>query len=108
LVGRVTDLANAYKQMPVHPADASVSVIAVQRPDSKEVSLFRAIALMFGETGAVYAFLRISRAIAALASRLFHLVVVEFFDDFSQVEPSASSDSAQITMEGNHVVTLLY
>jgi hypothetical protein len=56
---------------------------------------------MFGETGAVYAFLRISRAIAALASRLFHLIIVEFFDDFSQIEPTASSDSAQITMEGN-------
>ncbi len=99
LVGRVADLANAYKQLPVHPADASVSVIAVQEPKSNKVHLYRALALMFGETGAVYAFL-ISQALAAVASKLFKLIVVEFFDDFSQLEPLQSQGSALITMEG--------
>eukprot|EP00973_Karenia_brevis_P036709 5058231-Karenia_brevis.AAC.1 len=54
---------------------------------------------MFGETAAVYAFLRISRALAALASRLFWLTVVNYFDDFTQVEPLATSDSAQQSIE---------
>jgi hypothetical protein len=100
LVGRVADLANAYKQLPVHPADASVSVVAVQEPRTMKVHLYRAFALMFGETGAVYAFLRISRALAAIASKLFHLIVVEFFDDFTQLEPQQSQESALITKEG--------
>ena len=42
------------------------------------VKLFRALALMFGATGAVYAFVRISRAIAHLGLRLFDLVLMQF------------------------------
>jgi len=99
LVGRVADLKGAYKQVAVHPANASVSIVAVQEPGSFKVRLFRALALMFGETAAVYAFLRLSRAIAALATRLFDLVVVEFFDDFTQVESKTTSESALKTLE---------
>ena len=32
LVGRVTNLKNAYKQLAVHPAHANLSVVAVQKP----------------------------------------------------------------------------
>ena len=103
LNGRVTDLANAYKQLPVHPADAGVSVIAVQQPSSERVHLYRALSLMFGETGAVYGFLRVSRALATLAARLFNLIVVEFFDDFTQLEPSLTASSALETMEGKNI-----
>ena len=54
---------------------------------------------MFGETAAVYGFLRFSRAIAAIACKVFKLIVVEFFDDFTQLEPAATKASAQATME---------
>ncbi len=54
---------------------------------------------MFGEVAAVYAFLRFSRAIAALAAKLYALVVVEFFDVFTQLEAQESWDSAQVAME---------
>ena len=60
--------------------------------------MFRAYALMFGQTAAVYAFLRISRALSALASRFFSLVV-EFLDDFSQFESSALGESSMLTIE---------
>ena len=98
--GRITDLSNAYKQVPVNPRDKALSIIAVQDPDSMTVKLFRAMSLMFGETSAVYAFLRISRALSTLATRLFDLVVVEFFDDFTQLEADKSSTSAWAAMEG--------
>ena len=55
---------------------------------------------MFGETAAVYGFLRFSRAIAALAAALLDLVLVEFFDDFTQIEPSLTAKSAQLAFEG--------
>ena len=55
---------------------------------------------MFGETAAVYAFLRVSRALATIAVGLFSLLVVEFFDDFTQVENASLGDSAWKTMEG--------
>ena len=60
---------------------------------------------MFGQVAAVYAFLRFSRALSAIASKLFDLVVVEFFDDFTQVEASETSTSAQEALEG--LLTLL-
>eukprot|EP00973_Karenia_brevis_P019127 2621797-Karenia_brevis.AAC.1 len=50
---------------------------------------------MFGQTTAVYAFLRFSKAIAALAASMLDLCVVEFFDDFTLLEPKGTADSAQ-------------
>ena len=100
VLGRVADLKSAYKQMPRHPADSSFSVIAVQEPSSSQTKFFVALAMMFGQTSAVYAFLRFSRALATIASRLFKLIVVEYFDDFSQLEPTFTSNSALRAMEG--------
>ena len=99
LSGRVADLKSAYKQVAVHPAHAALSVIAVTNPDSGKVQLFRALALMFGETAAVYAFLRISRALSSVAAKLLDLIIVEFFDDFIQIESTATADSAQESIE---------
>ena len=99
LKGRVADLENAYKQLAVNPAHAPLSVIAAQDPADGKVKLFRAISLMFGETAAVYGFLRISRALGAIASNLFGLLVVEFFDDFTQIEASKLCDSALASSE---------
>ena len=70
-------------------------------PADGRVRLFRALSLMFGETAAVYAFLRISRAMATIAVRTFGLLVVEFFDDFTQVENTVLADSAWATIEGS-------
>jgi len=96
LVGRLTDLKSAYKQLASHPANAFVSLVAV-RTSQNEVKLFRAFALMFGATAAVYAFLRFSRAIARLALKLLSILVVEFFDDFSQLEVEATAESGRET-----------
>jgi hypothetical protein len=101
LVGRVADLKSAYKQVAVHPSSAAFSIIAARDPNDGKVKLFEAISLMFGETAAVYAFLRISRALSAIATKTFNLLVVEFFDDFTQVECDALKDSSYATMEGS-------
>ena len=98
LQGRVTDLKSAYKQVAVSPCDKHLSVIAVANPN-REVKLFRAFSLMFGETAAVYAFLRLSRALAHLATALFDLVLIEYFDDFSQLAPAALASSSQECLE---------
>ena len=103
LVGRVTDLENAYKQIAVSPKARAFSIIAALDPGSGKVQLFRALSLMFGETAAVYAFLRISRALAAISARLFKLLTVEFFDDFTQIENEALGQSAWETMEGRDI-----
>ena len=82
------------------PLDRHLSIVAVQCPEDLLVKFFRAKSLMFGQTAAVYGFLRFSRALSALAGEIFKLVTVEFFDDFSQIDPVRSSPSAQFAMEG--------
>jgi len=98
-VGRVADLKAAYKQLASAPKHASLAVIAVKEPGSGRTKFFRTMALMFGQTAAVYAFLRFSRALAALASKLLNLVLVEFFDDFTQIESPLLAQSAQASFE---------
>ena len=98
LVGRVADLKSAYKQLPVHSAHAHFNVVAVRNAAGK-CEFYKALSLMFGETAAVYSFLRISRALQAIASKLFWLIAVEFFDDFSQIEAAVMAASGQSTLE---------
>ena len=99
VLGRVADLKSAYKQLASNPKHASLAVIALRNPFTRKTALFRTLSLMFGQTAAVYAFLRFSRAIASLAARLLSLIIVEFFDDFTQLESARLAESAQSSLE---------
>ena len=105
LVGRVADLKSAYKQLPRHPRHANVSIIAVKNPKTQRVEFFETLSMMFGQTAAVYAFLRFSRAISAIAAVTMSLLVVEFFDDFTQIEPASTAQSGHRAFE--QVIELL-
>ena len=100
LVGRVGDLRAAYKQLPLSPDSRKYCVISSVNPATGKAELFIPSALMFGQTAAVYALLRFSRAISRLSSELLNLTTVEFFDDFTQLEPEASARSAEESFEG--------
>ena len=82
----MVDLKGAYKQLPASPLDARFNFIAAWMKEGR-LEYFRAYALMFGVTAAVYAFLRFSRAIVAISRRLLVIPTVEFFDDFTLVQP---------------------
>eukprot|EP00973_Karenia_brevis_P070458 9794954-Karenia_brevis.AAC.1 len=99
LVGRVADLKSAYKQLPLHPGHLCFCAIAVLDPSTGVPKLFISRSLMFGQTAAVYAFLRFSRAFSFIATDVFWILNVPFFDDFTQVEPKATPHSAMVTME---------
>ena len=99
LVGRVADLKGAYKQLPAHPAHACFNIIALPSEEG-EIGYYDSPTMMFGQTAAVYGFLRFSRALAALALKLVYVANVEFFDDFTQVEPALTSESAHEALEG--------
>eukprot|EP00973_Karenia_brevis_P074771 10391039-Karenia_brevis.AAC.1 len=57
LLGKVTDLKSAYKQLPLHPAHRSFNIISVKNPATAKQELFVSQSLMFGQTTAVYGFL---------------------------------------------------
>ena len=100
LAGRVTDLRSAYKQLPLHKDSRRFCVISCVNPTTGKAELFVPSALMFGQTAAVYAFLRFSRALSTIAAKVLKLTTVEFFDDFTQLEPKATSNSAHESFEG--------
>ena len=99
LRGRCLDLKHAYKQLVRHPSDNWVSVIAAVNPEDSQVYFFEAIALPFGSVSSVIAFNRVARALRMILSKLFKLVVTNFFDDFCQLELDTLSNSAHKTAE---------
>lgn len=68
LLGRTFDLKSAYKQFGVDSAHAEKLRIAVKKPIAG-VAYFKVLALPFGATGSVAAFLRISSAIAFVGTK---------------------------------------
>ena len=99
LLGRCLDLKHAYKQLVRHPDDKWVSIIAVANPNDFQVCFFEAVALPFGSVSSVIAFNRVARALRTILSRVFKLVVTNFFDDFCQIETEVLSQSALQTAE---------
>lgn len=68
LLGRTFDLKSAYKQFGMDTAHAERLRIAVKRPGGG-IGYFRVLALPFGATGSVAAFLRVSAAIAYVGTK---------------------------------------
>ena len=99
LVGRCLDLKHAYKQLVRNPCDAWASILAVANPEDNNVYYFEAIALPFGSVSSVIGFNRAARALRMILTRLFRLVVTNFFDDFCQIELAPLSNGAWQTAE---------
>ncbi|CAL1140094.1 unnamed protein product [Cladocopium goreaui] len=79
--------------------DAWASILAVANPADNNVYYFEAIALPFGSVSSVIGFNRAARALRMILTRLFKLVVTNFFDDFCQIELAPLSDGAWKTAE---------
>ena len=67
LCGKTLDLSAAYKQFPLHQSDRDFKRLAVPEPGRKACSIYGVNALLFGATGSVSGFLRVSAAI-------FHII----------------------------------
>ena len=99
LFGRCLDLKHAYKQLVRSPKDNWTSVLAVANPYDERVYFFESVALPFGAVCSVLAFNRVARAIRTVLSRIFKLVITNFFDDFCQLETGLLRTSAWTTAE---------
>jgi hypothetical protein len=105
LFGRCLDLKQAYKQLVRHPDDSWASVLAVTNPKDGQIYFFEAVALPFGSVSSVLAFNRAARALRLILTKVFKLVVTNFFDDFCQLELGLLRNSAWMTAES--VMSLL-
>ena len=100
LLGRCLDLQDAYKQLARKPSDSRFSIIAVFDEDAGTFVYYEAVALPFGACASVFGFNRMARALRKILSRLFSLVLTNFFDDFPQLELRQLQRSALLTAEG--------
>ncbi|KAF4700658.1 hypothetical protein FOZ62_019608 [Perkinsus olseni] len=88
-----TDMANAYRQLLIDPADAPFAAgIFLSSTQAPLVVLPKV--LPFGACGSVTAFLRASELHCHLARSLFFMNLFSYLDDFFPVESTVMSDSA--------------
>ena len=95
LQGKCVDLASAYKQLAVSPADAAVSVISVWNPHRNSSEYYEAWAMPFGATAAVTRFNRCSAAIEFILAEGLQVVSSSYFDDFSVLTPAVLAESTE-------------
>ena len=79
-------MKSAYKQFGVDAAHAERLRIAVKRPGGG-IGYFKVLALPFGATGSVAAFLRISAAVAYVGTKGLSIPWSVFFDDYTALSP---------------------
>ena len=95
LVGKTIDLKAAYRQLPLSTEALRMSFIAVKRPQTGEVMLFRLLCLPFGAVAAVHAFIRISLALCHLGHFFWLLPWSAFYDDFTLLSASSAAQSSE-------------
>jgi hypothetical protein len=74
-------------------------VVAVAKGDSSKTAYFVSRTLLFGETAAVYAFNRVARALQRICIGLGDIVLVNYFDDYPQLEAAQLAESARATLK---------
>jgi hypothetical protein len=100
LVGRTGDLSHAYKQIAVLPEHRRFAIVAVVEKETGETRYFVSWTLLFGESAAVYAFNRVARALQRVCTSLGDLVLVNYFDDYPQLEVARLAESTRATFKG--------
>ena len=95
ILGRLLDLKSAYKQLGVHEESLWASNVHLDSIDGGAPQYFKSYALLFGSTASVYSFNRLARALWRCMSVQMHLLMTQFYDDFPQLEPRQTAESAR-------------
>ena len=96
--GRTFDLKAAYKQFGVSLGESNRLKIAI-KSGQNDVSFYNVLALPFGATGSVVAFLRIAAALSFIGTRGLLICWSSFFDDFTAVAPEKVAGNTQFYIE---------
>ena len=97
--GATFDLSAAYRQMSVASSSLWASHVACVEPGSGHVLVFRLLALPFGASRAVYAFLRLSHALWHIAHSCLWIPITSFFDDFISFSDEPASCHTKHSIE---------
>ena len=99
LVARLWDLEAAYRQLPRSPSHASLTVISVFDPASKQHLYFEQTPLAFGASASVLSFNWVAEAIKTILISIFLVATTSFYDDFTVIEIEKLAADAKITVE---------
>jgi len=93
-VGCALDLKKAFKQVAPSPALEPLLVIGLWSTEAKRVVFFILRAMPFGARNCVFVFGSLARALDYILTATLDLTLSQYVDDFPQIEPAASSESA--------------
>ena len=93
---RALDLRRAYRQVPICPSMQCLCVVGLWHPKYKRLKYYVLRVLPFGARNSVYTFGTIAFALSCVLVSLFKLSLTQCVDDFPQVEPRASAESALV------------
>lgn len=99
LVAKTFDLSAAYRQIPICEEHRKFAYVCVFNPGAARPAIFRLTTMPFGATHSVFAFLRLSRQIHALACRALRIPLTNFYDDFIMASAPELSQSCSSSME---------
>ena len=94
MVGRTLDLKSAYKQFPVADDQVPYNIICCWDPVSSRPAIFEQYTLPFGAVAAVVNFNRIARLLWEILADKLVLIILNFYDDYPIIEPSATAPMA--------------
>ena len=98
ILGRTWDLKSAYKQLAVKREHKRFALICVVDPESNRVRIAEIHSMPFGAVAAVNAFLRCGLGIKAIGRGKLHLVMTNFFDDFTVLASRANCKHVQLVV----------
>ena len=99
MVGRLWDLASAYKQLARTPAHASLAIVAVWNPRDKRTEYYKQVSLPFGASASVLGFNWVACALCLCLLKLLAISASNFYDDFTVFELEALAGSATESVE---------
>ena len=99
LLAKTYDLKSAYRQVPIRYDHLKYSFFSMFNPEKNGALVYRLRTLPFGAVHSVYCFLRLAKAIHAIATRALFLITTNFYDDFILAAPKELTESCKHSME---------
>ena len=100
LVGRLWDIANAYRHLPLWASQHELAVVAVWNPATHGVDLFQQLCMPFGTSASVVSRNWVAFGFNLLLTQLFRVGSTNFDDDFTVGEASCLAESASKVADG--------
>ena len=99
LVAKTYDLKSAYRQVPIRSDHLKFAYFCLFNHEVQQTQIYRMKTLPFGATQSVYSFLRLAKALHAIATRGLFLLTTNFYDDYVLASEPELAESSRHAME---------